>query len=128
MADATAVFTWLRRRRTSGDMRTNQSPGAAKRLTGQRGTRATSGVEQMTMNAARDGLRKQMDVAQLAASVGAEEFVGLHAPQHVELNGCLIDRRANSEGHQHQADAVLLITIVISVLIKIELLVVQEAI
>src|SRR4249920_3492929 len=108
MAEATALFTWLRRRRPLRDITTNQSRGPAPR------------VEETTMHVSSEPRRKKNQVAELARLAGPERFIGLDAPQHVELAGAFVDRRANGQRHQHQADAVLLVVRVETVLEKIE--------
>src|SRR5439155_23855635 len=100
MAEATAVFTWVRRRRTLGDMGTNPR------------SRAPARMKQMTMKASGGAGGKQMNIAKLAPVARPEELVGLDSPQHVELGGCFVDGRANGQRHQHKTDAVLLIPVV----------------
>src|ERR1041384_80619 len=116
MAEATAVFTWLRRRRTLGDMTTNESRNPA------------TGGKEMTINVAADARGKQMNVAKLAAVACPEEFVGFDAPQHVELGGAFVDRGVYRQSHQHEADAVLLVSIVEAVLVEIERVVIEKAV
>src|SRR6185503_4682295 len=116
MAEATALFTWLRRRRTLGDITLNQSLGVA------------AGVVEPTMNLPADARWKKKYGAELARLAGPQELVGLDAPQHVELAGAFVDRRANGERHQHEPDAVLLELLVEAVLIERERAVVEEAI
>src|ERR1044071_2974141 len=116
MAEATALFTWLRRRRTLGDITLNQC------------LRLAAGVEQATMKLPAKARRKKKQVAELAGMPGPQELVGLDAPQHVELAGAFVDRRADGERHQHEADAVLLKFPGEAVLVEIERAVVQEAV
>src|SRR6266850_527453 len=116
MAEATALFTRLRRRRTLGDITTNQS------------LRLAASVVETTMNLPADARRKKKQGAELARLAGPQELVGLDTPQHVELAGAFVDRRANGQGHQHQSDAVLLELLVEAVLIEIERAVVEKAV
>src|SRR6267142_1790754 len=116
MAEATALFTRLRRRRTLGDITTNQS------------LRLAAGVVETTMNLPADARWKKKHGAELARLAGPQELVGLDAPQHVELAGAFVDRRANGQAHQYQPDAVLLELLVEAVLIEIERAVVEKAV
>src|SRR5712691_13429049 len=116
MADAIARFTWPRRRRTLGDMTANDRCDPA------------TGVEETPMQLSANVGRKQMNVAELARVARPEELVLLDTPEHVELAGAFVDRRADRQPHQHQADAVLLILLVEAVLIEGERAAVQEAV
>src|SRR6185436_19615941 len=116
MAEATALFTWLRRRRTLGDITLNQSLGVA------------AGVVEPTMNLPADARWKKKYGAELARLAGPEKLVGLDAPQHVELAGAFVDRRANGQRHQHETDAVLLVRLVEAVLKKVERAVIETAV
>src|SRR6185436_7674041 len=79
MAEATALFTWLRRRRPLGDITANQSLGPAP------------GVEETPMKVSSNPRRKKNDVAELPRVAGPQKLVGLDAPQHVELAGAFVD-------------------------------------
>src|SRR2546422_6196161 len=78
MAEATALLTRLRRRRTLGDITTNQ------------GLRLAAGMEEPAMKVSADSRRKQKQVVKLARVAGPQELVKLGAPQHVALARALV--------------------------------------
>src|SRR5258705_7224895 len=114
--EATALSPGWRGRQTLGEITTNK------------GFRGGGGVKKTTMNLPADARWKKKHGAELARLAGPQELVGFDAPQHVELAGAFVDRRANGQAHQHQPDAVLLELLVEAVLIEIERAVVEKAV
>ena len=94
---------------------------------GQRG-QPSSRCNDTAMKPAADVCGERTDLMQLPFIGRPEPFVRLRAPQHVERLHAFVDRRANRERHQHQADALVAIPFVEPVLIEIELAVVGEAV
>src|SRR5512132_2189114 len=106
IADATAVFTWLRMRRTLEGMDECTEPSAR--------------AKKILMKSPAHVPWKKVNIAELARVTRPEELVWFGAPEHVELGRAFLDCRANRQRHEHQADAVLLVLVVEPVLVEVK--------
>src|SRR5258705_9310149 len=127
MAEATALFTWLRRRRTLGGIGLTGKPAEALPPADKRADPA-SRLRDTVLDPSRDGGGEKMNITQLAPVAGPEGFVRLDAPEQVEFIRAFVDGHPNREAHQHEADAVLLELVVEAVLVEIERPVMEEAV